>query len=108
MSFAKRAGGLAKLDTGRGKVMVENLKAFNGDAYDTAFEDIAYPPRRVLATFTDEELAELQAREPHSREGHLAASIMRSRESWRTPGRWSLIVAGMSLVVAISALVRTL
>lgn len=108
MIFAKRAGGLAKLDSGRGDAMIETMKAFNGDAYEAAFYEIAYPPRKVLATFTDEELAELQAREPNSREGHLAASIMRSRESWRTPGRWSLIVAGLSLVVAISAFVRTL
>jgi len=88
--------------------MVESLRASNGSAYDRSFDAIAHPSRAIIATFTDEELAELQAREPNSREGHLAASIMRSRESWRTPGRWSLIVAALSLIIAISAFVRTL
>lgn len=104
----RRRGGLEKLDSARSNRMIEGLKAFSGDAYSSAFDALADPGRRELDSFTDEELAELIAREPSSKQGHLASSILRSRESWRTPARWALVFSGLSLMVAMAAFARTL
>lgn len=76
--------------------------------FDAAFDEYANPQRRHLAKMTDEELAELLATESSgSYLHHLAASILRSRESWRTPVRWALILAGLSFVVSAIALWRS-
>jgi hypothetical protein len=57
---------------------------------------------------SDEELAEIIGREPQSKLGRLAESVLRSRESWRTPAKWALVVSVFSLCVAIWAFLRTL
>ena len=76
--------------------------------FDKAFEKYVNPNRRHLAKMTDEELAELLATETSSSYLHyLAASILRSRESWRTPTRWTLILSAFSFLVSVIALWRS-
>lgn len=66
------------------------------------------PGRAFVRRLVDEELAELAASETNTKLGRLAESEMRTREAWRGPGRWSLIVAALALVVSVWAIVRTL
>jgi hypothetical protein len=80
-----------------------------GGRLPPAFEaKLADPDRRRLKRLSDEELAELIAREPESKLGRLAESVMRSRDSWRTPARGALVVSFCSFAVAALALIRTL
>ena len=71
-------------------------------------EEVLDPGLKQVSRFTDNELAEVIAREPTSKLGLLAARVQRQRESWRTPARWSLIVALCSLAVAVAAFARTI
>jgi len=89
----RRAGGLDKLRVARVEQIVQNMKAWSGDAYSAEFDDLANPGRKVVDKFTDDELAELIATETTSKQGHIAASIMRSREAWRGPARWALAIS---------------
>ena len=70
--------------------------------------EFADPGRNQVRQMRDDELAELLARNPHDKLGQLAASEMRSRESWRGPRKWSLIIAGLALLVSIGALFHTI
>jgi hypothetical protein len=76
------------------------------DDFDATDADLLDPGRRHIRRMPDDELAEL-ARSPASKLGQLAASEMRSRESWRGPGRWSLIVASLALLASLAAITRT-
>jgi hypothetical protein len=67
----------------------------------------ADPGMREIRSLSNEDLAEIIAREPQTKLGRLADSVQRSRESWRTPAKWALIVALCSLIVALYALYRT-
>jgi hypothetical protein len=62
--------------------------------------------RRQINCFTDEDLAELISREPDSAWGQLALSVLRVRESWRTPARWALVISAIALAVSLLALIR--
>lgn len=65
------------------------------------------PGRKHLRLLDDDALAALIAANPSSKQGILAASIFKERESWRAPARWALIVATLSLVVSVAALVQS-
>lgn len=73
----------------------------------TSLDDILSPSKAYLAKQSDDDLHELIAVRPNTREAQIAASIMRVREAWRTPARWSLIVAVAALAVSAVALIRT-
>ena len=64
--------------------------------------------RKLIAKHSDEDIAEMIANRPTSREAELGRSIMRVREGWRMPARWSLIVAGLALILSVAAFIRTL
>jgi len=103
---------LAKIRDARARMMVASLSALAGksdqDRFDEAFEEYANPQRRHLVKMTDEELAELLATESSgSYLHHLAASILRSRESWRTPARWALALSALSFLISAVALWRS-
>lgn len=74
----------------------------------TSLDDILNPSRAYLAKHSDEDLAELIAAKPDTREAEIARSLMRVREAWRTPAKWSMIIAIASFVIATGAFVRTL
>lgn len=74
----------------------------------TSLADILRPSKAYLAKQSDEDLHELNAARPNTSEGQAAASIIRVWEAWRTPARWSLIVAVAALLVSAVALLRTL
>ncbi|MDT7527784.1 hypothetical protein OVY29_03790 [Sphingopyxis sp. SE2] len=98
--------------------LVEELNAANNDAWLGNFEDDPaevgplHPywkaTRKLIAKHPDEDLAELIATTPNSREAHLAVSILRVREGWKSPARWSMLISGASLFVAGWAFLRTL
>ena len=95
---------LEKIDKVRGDAMVASL---GGTPVDPSLDHILDPGRGQVRTMHDDELAETIGREPNSKLGRLAESEMRSRESWRSPAKWSLIVAGLALLVSFAALFRT-
>lgn len=95
---------LDKLDARLGNWLVRRGQA-RFEKYGNEFAD---PGRNQVRQMHDDELAELLARNPYDKLGQLAASEMRSRESWRAPGKWSLIIAGLALLVSVGALFRTI
>lgn len=100
---------LAKLREARSQSALRSLSILAGDQdqrqFDAALEECTSPRRRDLAELSDEELAEILATEsPKSYLHPLAASILRSRESWRGPARWALILSFFSFAVAATAL----
>lgn len=103
---------LAKIRDAREQMMIANLSIWEGksdqDQFNEAFTEYANPQRRHLAKMSDEELAELLATEASSSYlHHLAASILRSRESWRTPARWALVLSALSCLISVVALWRS-
>jgi hypothetical protein len=75
----RETGLLAKID----KARVESwIASMGGRAQDTIGE-ILDPGLKQVTRLTDDELAEVIAREPNSKLGHLAARVARQRESWR-------------------------
>ena len=105
MAKRENTGLLAKIDAGR----VSNwIGSMSGKPPQESIDEILDPGLKQVSRFTDDELAEVLAREPNSKMGQLAARVMRQRESWRTPAKWALIVSLMSLAVATAALLRTL
>jgi hypothetical protein len=105
--FRKHGGGYENLRIARGDALIRAHSTSGNPEFDRAFDELTKPKWATIASFTDEELAEMLAAEPSSREGLIAASIMRSRETWRTPARWALIISGLSLSAAVAALART-
>jgi len=101
----RKRGTLAEVDKARADRMIAGLA---GATTHTPIEEILDPGRNQVRHMHDDELAELLARNPHDKLGQLAASEMRSRESWRGPGKWSLIIAGLALLVSVGALFRTI
>ncbi len=100
----EKLGMLDKLDARLGNWLVKRGQA-RFEKYANEFAD---PGRNQVRQRRDDELAELLARNPHDKLGQLAASEMRSRESWRGPRKWSLIIAGLALLVSIGALFHTI
>jgi hypothetical protein len=72
--------------------------------FQEAWDEAVDPGRKLLSTLSDEALSAIIAREPNSKQGHLAASIMRTRESWRTPARPALIISVIALTVSLVAI----
>ena len=103
--MAKRQGLLAKIDAAR---VGDWLDSMRGPRPLDSLEEILDPSLKQVSRFTDDELAEVIAREPNSKMGLLAARVMRQRESWRTPAKWALLVSLCSFGVAAWALIRTL
>ena len=97
---------MSLLDRIRSARLSEWLDAVQGRPH-TPIEDLLAPSRAFLEKQPDEELAQLVAATPNSREGQLAASILRVREAWKSPEKWSFIVSVAALVVSGIALVRT-
>lgn len=62
------------------------------------------PSRKMINAFDDEDLHELIAARPSTREAGIARSILHSREAWRTPARWSMIISAVSLAISIAAI----
>jgi hypothetical protein len=103
--MARREGGLKKIDEARSG---DWRHAMGGPRPLETLEQVLDPGLQEVRRLTDNELAEIIARECASKLGLLAARVQRERESWRTPARWSLVVALCSLAIAVSAFVRTL
>jgi hypothetical protein len=66
------------------------------------------PTRKLIASHSDDDLHELIAARPTTREAEIARSIMRGREAWRTPARWSLVISAAALALSVAAFARTL
>ena len=101
----KRPGLLAKIDAGRASAMIAGM---GGRPTQDSIDEILDPGLKQVKRLTDDELAEVIGREPGSKLGRLAESVLRGRESWRTPAKWALIVSLLSFAVAAWALFRTL
>jgi len=86
---------------------MQTLGSDKGPTRDT-LDEILEPGRRQLQRETDEDLLELIGARPNSREGQIAASIMRTREAWRTPARWSVIISLLAFGLSVAAFVRTM
>lgn len=97
-------GLLAKIDAGRVGGWIASLR---GTPQQDSIGEILDPGLKQVSRLTDDEIAQVLAREPSSKLGHLAARVMRQRESWRTPAKWALIVSLCSFGVAAWALIRT-
>lgn len=107
--FRKRIPGmLDQYDQNVGQQLIDSLRVGLGTSYDSAFEKFAAKTTPNFAIWTDEDLAELIARNRPTGETELARSEMRTRESWRTPARWSFIVACLALAVSIVAVLISL
>jgi hypothetical protein len=83
------------------------IAAMAGKPQQDTLDEILDPGLKQIRRLTDEEIAQVIAREPNSEMGHLAARVMRERESWRTPARWALLVSLLSFALALIAFVRT-
>lgn len=98
--------------------LLESISKANADAMIRGLTSQPEPPsgpdvfgcpsRKLIKRYPDEDLLELIAAKPSTREAEIARSIMREREAWRTPAKWSMIIAIASLVIATWAFVRTL
>lgn len=98
---------LERIDFARGERMVRSL--VGPDAFESSpDEEWADPSRKLLKSLPDEDLATLCGREPTSRTGLLAASILRERDAWKSPAKWSLLISLGSLAIAALAYCRTL
>lgn len=62
------------------------------------------PTKKMIGAFDDENLHELIAARPTTREAEIARGLIREREAWRTPARWSMVIAAVSLVISIAAI----
>jgi hypothetical protein len=107
MADAARLSVIERIDAARGDRMVASF--VGDDAFDAdpgaAWAD---PSRKMLAGCRDEDLSAIIAREPTSRTGLLAASIMTNRNNWRSPAKYSLIVSLIAVLIAAAAFIRTL
>lgn len=99
---------LEKIQEARTDAMIASFGSLSDSSYQKAFNEFADPGRKVLRKLRDDDLAALISAEPTSKQGLIAASILRQRESWRTPARWSLIISVISLCLATAAFARTL
>ena len=102
----RKRGLLAKMDSARVSEWVDSFGGISGRR--DSIDEMLDPGRRQIARLTDEELAELLARHPSTKESQLAASEMRRRESWRTPARWAVLISLLSFALALVAFIRTL
>jgi hypothetical protein len=102
----RRRGRLAEYDEGMGALMVASLSDNNASDEEAYNKLVAAP--LDFGDWPDDEIAELISRNPNSAPAMMAASELRVRESWRSPDKWALIVAGVSLIVSAGAIVRTL
>jgi CRISPR/Cas system-associated protein Csm6 len=92
--------------------LLEEMRSANIETYldhmagrsPRSLDDVQNPSRKHIASRADEELAELIVGEPASRAAELARSVLRQREAWRTPAKWSVIIAVVSLITAIGSL----
>lgn len=75
---------------------------------DPPLGELLDPGRAQVRAMHDDELATIMSREPSSKLGRLAASELRSRESWRGPAKWSLIISGLAFALSIIAFFRTI
>jgi hypothetical protein len=94
---------LGKIDKARNDLWLESM---GGPALQPEQRDWAEPGLRMMKLLPDEELAEIIGRDPQSKLGRLAESVLKRRESWRTPAKSALLVSIVSL--AGWALLRTL
>ena len=103
----RKAGQLEQIRSKRIGEWIDDLKPGSVAAY-RALDEFENPGRWTIRRMVDEELADLIASEPGSKLGALAASEMRTREAWRGPARWSLIIAVLAFALSIAAFIRTL
>jgi hypothetical protein len=98
------------------KTLLELISGASGDAWINGVtgKDSLGPPdpyyrptRKKLAKHTDEDLAELIVGKPETREAEIARSILRRRESWRTPATPALAISLLSFALAAWAFART-
>ena len=101
----RRPGILKRIDTGSVDEWVRSLSPADVKNFNASADRFLYPDRRLVRRMVDEELAELASR-PASRLTKLAESELRSREGWRTPARWSMLIALAALALGIFNLFR--
>lgn len=108
MDWRSRRFTLEKIRAARSSRMVANFEYLlsDGAKLDRAFDEFADPSRRHLRQLTDEELAELISTEPNSKTGRLAESVLRNRDNWRSPAKWSLLISLISVAIAVTAFFR--
>lgn len=103
--MSKRSGWLKRIDDATNGDWIASM---GGPRPMDSLAEVLDPGLKQVSQFTDDELAEVIAREPSSKLGLLAGRVQRERESWRTPARWALVVSVFSFGLALTALVRTL
>ena len=98
---------LDRITAARTDAMIHSL-ALDDD--DPPFEGMEWadPGRMLLRNCSDDDLAEIIGVEPASKTGILARSILNRRESWRTPAKWSFVIALVSFFLGLVAFIRTL
>lgn len=101
----RRPSLLAELDS---QSIDDWLSSLDRKPRHTSLEEVLDPGIATVSRFTDDELAEAIARGPNSKLGLIAASVLRSRESWRTPAKWAFVISCLSFGHAVWAFVRTL
>ncbi len=99
-------GNLEKFDAACAERAFSALRAVGG-SYESTFAELVDDPPLEFKKWTDQELAELIARNPETAPARLAASEVRSREAWQTPARWSLLVSILAVLMSAVALIRT-
>lgn len=103
----RKAGQLEQIRSKRIGDWIDDLKPGSRAAH-RALDEFENPGRWTIRRMVDEELADLIASEPGSKLGTLAASELRTREAWRGPARWSLIIAALAFAVSLVAFIRTI
>lgn len=99
---------LKAIQDARARNFLHNLNhAASGQrSFDRAVDELVNPTRSHLSKLSDDDLAELISTEPTTRVGRLADSILRTRDNWRSPAKWSLGVSIISLLIAVAAFVQ--
>jgi hypothetical protein len=73
------------------------------DTFDNAFGKPSY---RHIRRWSIEELhRRLATNDLHTAERRMAESQVRIKEAWRTPARWTLLIAVAAFVVSVIALI---
>jgi hypothetical protein len=103
----KRDGLLRRIDQIRTGAWIDSFRSDLQNTYDDAWLEATDPGYKHIRRMTDDELAELMSREPGSKQGLIAASVLRGRESWKTPAKWALVVSILSFGLACAALARS-
>lgn len=106
-NFRKPRLTLADIDKADAGRFLQSYDVLNGSKSVGSIPEILGPTMSEVARLSDEDIAELLSRKD-GKLRQMANSVQRTREAWRGPARWSLIVAALSFAVALAAFGRTL